>query len=172
MKAEGGHLCLCRYSWCFASLWNVAVCSVSRSSHKWSIKRRNLEQNSGNWIRGNTRTSLSGWNWMIVYIWFTVELATTQHLRRTCVFHVNKTHSEEFFRPLGLLWRVLGCLGWSGTSRVCFWTLYKNMKFTIDDRGKKTPLLINRDFMKMANISIDPSRKFILTERLDPQEEN
>ena len=51
-------------------------------------------------------------------------------------------------------------------------TLYKNMKFTIDDRGKKTPLLINRDFMKTANISIDPSRKFILTERLDPQEEN
>ena len=51
-------------------------------------------------------------------------------------------------------------------------TLYKNMKFTIDDRGKKTTLLINRDFMKMANISIDPSRKFILTERLDPQEEN
>ena len=46
-------------------------------------------------------------------------------------------------------------------------TLYKNMKFTIDDRGKKTPLLINRDFMNKANISIDPSRKFILTERLD-----
>ena len=46
-------------------------------------------------------------------------------------------------------------------------TLYKNMKFTIDDRGKKTPLLINRDFMKHANISIDPARKFILTERLD-----
>ena len=46
-------------------------------------------------------------------------------------------------------------------------TIYKNMKFTIDDRGKKTPLLINRDFMNKANISIDPSRKFILTERLD-----
>jgi len=46
-------------------------------------------------------------------------------------------------------------------------TLYKNMRFTIDDRGKKTPLLINRDFMQKANISIDPSRKFILTERLD-----
>ena len=42
--------------------------------------------------------------------------------------------------------------------------IYKNMKFTIDDRGKKTPLLINREFMKTANISIDPSRKFILTE--------
>jgi len=50
--------------------------------------------------------------------------------------------------------------------------LYKNMKFTIDDRGKKTPLLINREFMKTANISIDPSRKFILTEKLDSQEEN
>ena len=46
-------------------------------------------------------------------------------------------------------------------------TLYKNMRFTIDGRGKKTPLLINRDFMNKANISIDPSRKFILTERLD-----
>ena len=43
--------------------------------------------------------------------------------------------------------------------------LYKNMKFTIDDRGKKTPLLINRDFMKYVNIAIDPSRKFILTEK-------
>ena len=39
------------------------------------------------------------------------------------------------------------------------------MKFTIDDRGKKTPLLINRDFMKYVNIAIDPSRKFILTEK-------
>ena len=46
-------------------------------------------------------------------------------------------------------------------------TLYKNMRFTIDDRGKKTPILINRNFMNKANISIDPSRKFILTERLD-----
>ena len=46
-------------------------------------------------------------------------------------------------------------------------TLYKNMRFTIDDRGKKTPILINRDFMNKANIAIDPSRKFILTERLD-----
>ena len=46
-------------------------------------------------------------------------------------------------------------------------TLYKNMRFTIDDRGKKTPLLINRDFMNKSNIAIDPSRKFILTERLD-----
>ena len=46
-------------------------------------------------------------------------------------------------------------------------TLYKKISFTLDDRGDKTPLLINRDFMKEANLMIDPSRKFILTERLD-----
>ena len=46
-------------------------------------------------------------------------------------------------------------------------TLYKGMLFTIDDRGDKTPLLINRSFMKDANLMVDPSRKFILTERLD-----
>ena len=42
--------------------------------------------------------------------------------------------------------------------------LYQDMKFTIDDRGNKAPLLINRDFMKKANLMIDPSRKFIITE--------
>lgn len=46
-------------------------------------------------------------------------------------------------------------------------TLYKNLNFTLDDRGKKTPLLINRDFMKEANLMIDPSRKFILTEKIE-----
>ena len=46
-------------------------------------------------------------------------------------------------------------------------TLYKNMKFTIDDRGKKAPLLINRDFMKKANLMIDPSREFILTQKIE-----
>ena len=42
--------------------------------------------------------------------------------------------------------------------------LYQDMKFTIDDRGNKAPLLINRDFMKKVNLMIDPSRKFIITE--------
>ena len=42
--------------------------------------------------------------------------------------------------------------------------LYQDMKFTIDDRGNKAPLLINRDFMKKTNLMIDPSRKFIITE--------
>ena len=39
--------------------------------------------------------------------------------------------------------------------------------FTLDDRGGKTPLLMNRHFMTELNLAIDPSRKFILTERID-----
>ena len=45
-------------------------------------------------------------------------------------------------------------------------TLYRDMMFTIDDRGVKTPMLINRTFMKNVNLAVDPSRKFVLTERI------
>ena len=45
--------------------------------------------------------------------------------------------------------------------------VYQDMKFTIDDRGNKAPLLINRDFMRASNLMIDPSRKFIITQALD-----
>ena len=45
--------------------------------------------------------------------------------------------------------------------------LYQDMKFTIDDRGNKAPLLINRDFMRASNLMIDPSRKYIITQALD-----
>ena len=44
-------------------------------------------------------------------------------------------------------------------------TTYKDLLFTLDDRGEKTPILINREFMKLTNIAVDPSRKFILTEK-------
>ena len=44
-------------------------------------------------------------------------------------------------------------------------TIYKDLLFTLDDRGEKTPILINREFMKATNLAIDPSRKFILTEK-------
>jgi len=44
-------------------------------------------------------------------------------------------------------------------------TTYKDLLFTLDDRGEKTPILINREFMKFTNIAVDPSRKFILTEK-------
>tara|TARA_Y100000817_G_scaffold305671_1_gene290004 strand:- start:60 stop:1448 length:1389 start_codon:yes stop_codon:yes gene_type:complete len=46
-------------------------------------------------------------------------------------------------------------------------TLYKNLLFTLDDRGSKTPILINREFMKLCNLAVDPSRKFILTSSID-----
>ena len=42
---------------------------------------------------------------------------------------------------------------------------YKDLLFTLDDRGEKTPILINREFMKLTNLAVDPSRKFILTEK-------
>ena len=42
---------------------------------------------------------------------------------------------------------------------------YKDLLFTLDDRGEKTPILINRAFMKLTNLAVDPSRKFILTEK-------
>ena len=45
-------------------------------------------------------------------------------------------------------------------------TLYRDMMFTIDDRGVKTPMLINRTFMKNVNLAVDPSRKFVLSERI------
>ena len=45
-------------------------------------------------------------------------------------------------------------------------TTYKDLLFTLDNRGEKTPILINRAFMKLTNLAVDPSRKFILTEKL------
>ena len=40
--------------------------------------------------------------------------------------------------------------------------------FTLDDRGDRTtPLLMNKNFMTELNLAVDPSRKFILTERID-----
>jgi RimK family alpha-L-glutamate ligase len=45
--------------------------------------------------------------------------------------------------------------------------LYKNLLFSLDDRGGKTPILINREFMKLCNLAVDPSRKFILTEKIN-----
>ena len=48
-------------------------------------------------------------------------------------------------------------------------TLYKDMLFTIDDRTSpwtKTPMLMNREFMRDVNLAVNPSRKFILTERI------
>lgn len=47
-------------------------------------------------------------------------------------------------------------------------TTYKNVKFAIDDRTEKTTkCLMNQEFMKRAKVMINPSRKFVVTERYD-----
>ena len=47
-------------------------------------------------------------------------------------------------------------------------TIYKDVKFAIDDRTEKTTkCLMNQDFMKRAKIMINPGRKFVVTDRHD-----
>ncbi len=47
-------------------------------------------------------------------------------------------------------------------------TTYKNVKFAIDDRSEKTTkCLMNQDFMKRAKVMVNPSRKFVVTDRYD-----
>ena len=41
--------------------------------------------------------------------------------------------------------------------------LYKDVGFTLDDRSKRTPILINRGFMKRANVSVNPAKQFVIT---------
>jgi ribosomal protein S6--L-glutamate ligase len=41
--------------------------------------------------------------------------------------------------------------------------LYKNIGFTLDDRSDRTPVLIDRTFMKKANVSVNPSKQFVIT---------
>ena len=45
-------------------------------------------------------------------------------------------------------------------------TIYKDVKFAIDDRSEKTTkCLMNQDFMKRSNVMINPSRKFVVSDR-------
>jgi Uncharacterized protein conserved in archaea len=47
-------------------------------------------------------------------------------------------------------------------------TIYKDVKFAIDDRTEKTTkCLMNQDFMRRAKVMINPSRKFVVTDRYD-----
>ena len=41
--------------------------------------------------------------------------------------------------------------------------LYKEVGFTLDDRSDRTPILINRGFMKRANVSVNPAKQFVIT---------
>ena len=44
-------------------------------------------------------------------------------------------------------------------------TVYKNIEFLLDDRGDRTPILLNRKVMKMLNVMVNPDRKYITTTR-------
>ena len=41
--------------------------------------------------------------------------------------------------------------------------LYKDVEFTIDDREDRTPILLDRAFMKRLNVMVNPQRKYVIT---------
>ena len=47
--------------------------------------------------------------------------------------------------------------------------LYTGIKFTLDDRTNRTPVLLNRSFMRKAHVSVNPARVFVITNK--PEEE-
>ena len=47
-------------------------------------------------------------------------------------------------------------------------TIFTDVKFAIDDRSEKTTkCLMNQDFMRRAKVMVNPSRKFVVTDRHD-----
>jgi hypothetical protein len=40
---------------------------------------------------------------------------------------------------------------------------YKDVEFTIDDREDRTPILLDRAFMKRLNVLVNPQRKYVIT---------
>ena len=54
-------------------------------------------------------------------------------------------------------------------------TLYKGVEFGLDNREKMgTEVLLNRKTMKMLNVMVSPSRKYIVTTKftIDKEKEN
>jgi len=46
-------------------------------------------------------------------------------------------------------------------------TIYKDVLFTIDDREDRTPILLDRKFMKRLNVMVNPAQKYLLTTPFD-----
>jgi len=42
-------------------------------------------------------------------------------------------------------------------------TIYKDVKFTLDDRDERSLILMNRGFMKRVNVMVNPARRYIVT---------
>ena len=40
---------------------------------------------------------------------------------------------------------------------------YEDVEFTIDDREDRTPILLDREFMKRLNVMVNPQRKYVIT---------
>ena len=40
---------------------------------------------------------------------------------------------------------------------------YNDVEFTIDDREDRTPILLDRAFMKRLNVLVNPQRKYVIT---------
>ena len=52
-------------------------------------------------------------------------------------------------------------------------TLYKDIEFGLDDRSEMgTEILLNRHTMSLMNVIVNPQRKYVVTTKYDPQEEN
>lgn len=44
-------------------------------------------------------------------------------------------------------------------------TVYKNIDFTLDDRSNRTPVLINRRFMRKANVMVNSAKSYLVTKK-------
>jgi hypothetical protein len=40
---------------------------------------------------------------------------------------------------------------------------YSDVEFTIDNREDRTPILLDREFMKRLNVMVNPQRKYVIT---------
>ena len=48
---------------------------------------------------------------------------------------------------------------------------YKDIEFTIDDREDRTPILLDRAFMKRLNVMVNPQRKYVITTKYSLDDE-
>ena len=48
---------------------------------------------------------------------------------------------------------------------------YNDIEFTIDDREDRTPILLDRAFMKRLNVMVNPQRKYVITTKYSLDDE-
>jgi len=50
-------------------------------------------------------------------------------------------------------------------------TVFKEVDFALDDRSGRTPMLINRRFMRKANVMVNPAKSFLVTKKPEEKKE-